>query len=255
MYDLSTRRSVLALVDQGRSINSVSAETGISRAAIRSWRREIHPARATVPCPRCASPPRPPADPAAYCYLLGLYLGDGCVSRLGRTYSLRIACAEAWPGLVDACEQAVLAVRGANRVSRVRQQGCVAVTAYSNHWPCLFPQHGKGKKHERRIVLAGWQRRVVDAHPWELVRGLVHSDGCRVVNRTSRIVGGERKRYAYPRYFLTNRSEDILRLYADTLTAVGVEWKVTRRAGVPYNVSVARRGSVALMDAYVGPKH
>ena len=26
------------------------------------------------------------------------------------------------------------------------------------HWPCLFPQHGPGRKHERPIVLEDWQR-------------------------------------------------------------------------------------------------
>jgi hypothetical protein len=34
-------------------------------------------------------------------------------------------------------------------------------------------------KHERPIVLARWQRAVIAAHPRELVRGLIHSDGCR----------------------------------------------------------------------------
>jgi hypothetical protein len=208
-----------------------------------------------VPCPRCAPEPRLPDEPAAYCYLLGLYLGDGCISRLGRTYSLRIACADAWPGLIDECERALRAVRSGNRTGRVRQQGCVSVWAYSNHWPCLFPQHGPGKKHERRIRLEPWQQQAVDAYPWEFVRGLVHSDGCRVINWTARVVAGERKRYEYPRYFLTNKSEDILRIYSETLTKVGVEWRITRRAGAPYNVSVARRASVVLMDAHVGAKH
>ncbi len=61
-----------------------------------------------------------------------------------------------------------------------------------------LPQHGPGKKHERRIVLESWQQAVVDAHPWAFVRGLVHSDGCRITNWTTRVVNGERKRYEYP---------------------------------------------------------
>lgn len=43
MYDVSTRRQTLALVSQGRSLNSVSRETGISRAAIRSWQSRLEP--------------------------------------------------------------------------------------------------------------------------------------------------------------------------------------------------------------------
>jgi hypothetical protein len=128
------------------------------------------------------------------------------------------------------------------------------VTSYSLHWPCLFPQHGPGRKHERRIVLEAWQRAIADAHPWELIRGLVHSDGCRITNWTMRAVGGETRRYEYPRYFFTNKSQDILTIFSGALDRVGVQWKVTRRGGQPYNISVARREAVALMDRHVGPK-
>lgn len=118
-----------------------------------------------------------------------------------------------------------------------------------------LPQHGPGRKHERRIALEPWQQRTVDAYPWEFIRGLVHSDGCRITNWTIRPVAGELRRYEYPRYFFTNKSQDILTLFSTTLDRVGVEWKVTRRGGQPYNISVARRTSVALMDLHIGPKH
>lgn len=87
--------------------------------------------------------------------------------------------------------------------------------------------------------------------PWEFIRGLIHSDGCRVTNWTTRLIGGEQKRYEYPRYFFTNLSADILRLFTDTLDLVGVHWKQANSR----NISVARRASVALMDAHVGPKY
>jgi hypothetical protein len=35
----------------------------------------------------------------------------------------------------------------------------------------------------------------------------------------------------------------------------GIEWKQCTRHGNPYNISVARKASVALMDAHVGPKY
>lgn len=108
---------------------------------------------------------------------------------------------------------------------------------------------------ERSIVLEPWQRDIVDAYPWEFVRGLIHSDGCRIINWTTRVVGGERKRYEYPRYFFTNKSDDIRKLLTDTLDQVGVEWTTLARGSDPFNVSIARKGSVALMDAYVGAKY
>ncbi|RYJ26961.1 hypothetical protein CU044_3455 [Streptomyces sp. L-9-10] len=137
----------------------------------------------------------------------------------------------------------------------LRKQGCVAVTSYDRHWPCLFPQHAPGKKHDRPIVLEPWQQQVVDDHPWELLRGLIHSDGCRITNWTIRLVGGKKKRYEYARYFFTNRSADILRLFTDALDAVGVEWKPANQHRSVQNISIAKRASVALMDARVGPKY
>lgn len=254
MYDLETRKRALALLDQGFSQNSVSKQTGISRAAIRSWQTRIEPLdrnRAKA-CPRCGDTPTEIEDPAAYAYLLGLYLGDGCISATRRgVYSLRIACADAWPGLIDACAEAVQKVRPSNKVCRVRSQGCQYVTSFSKHWPCLFPQHGPGKKHNRKIALELWQRNIVDAYPWAFIRGLIHSDGCRIINWTTRLVGGEQRRYEYPRYFFTNLSADIMGLFTGALELVGVDWKQAN----PRNISVARRASVALMDAHVGPKH
>ncbi|MDI3390649.1 helix-turn-helix domain-containing protein [Streptomyces sp. B-S-A8] len=260
MYDLSTRKRALSLVSQGRSLNSVSKETGISRAAIREWMVRIEPLPRMrpqrEPCCRCGPTPAWPADPAAYSYLLGLYLGDGCISPGARTgYFLRIACADVWPGLIDACVEAVKEANPSGKAARVQATGHVSVVGYSQHWPCLFPQHGPGKKHDRKIALELWQQEIVDAHPWEFVRGLIHSDGCRITNWTTRIVAGVKKRYEYPRYFFTNKSDDIRRLCTDTLDRLGVQWAKCTRNGIPFNISIARKDSVALMDTHIGPKY
>jgi hypothetical protein len=122
--------------------------------------------------------------------------------------------------------------------------GCVAVSAHWSHWPCLFPQHGPGRKHQRPIVLADWQSAIVEAYPRQLLRGLIHSDGCRVINR----VWGDR--YRYPRYLFTNTSKDILQIFRDACDAIGVE----HRNSKANTISVARRNSVASLDAFIGPK-
>ena len=59
-------------------------------------------------------------DPAAYAYLLGLYLGDGHLVTSGKAPVLRIACTATYPGLIDSCEQAMLAVLAA-KVQRIQQ--------------------------------------------------------------------------------------------------------------------------------------
>jgi hypothetical protein len=104
-----------------------------------------------------------PQEP--YAYLLGLYLGDGCLSPYPRdVYRLRIVCTNRYPELIRACELAMGKVLP-NKVSRVTKagEGCTEVSAYSKHWPCLFPQHGPGRKHERKIELTVWQQELVDA--------------------------------------------------------------------------------------------
>ena len=116
--------------------------------------------------------PEPTSD---YAYVLGLYLGDGCISANGAPARgirvLRIACADAWPGLLAECKQAVKAIRPANKVGTVQSDGCSYVTAYSRHWPCLIPQHGPGRKHDRRIELAPWQRPITGQYPDRFARG------------------------------------------------------------------------------------
>ncbi|WP_406291186.1 helix-turn-helix domain-containing protein [Embleya sp. NBC_00896] len=182
---------------------------------------------------------------------MGIYLGDGHIISKPRQHHLTVSCCDAWPGLIDEAEAAMRVVLPQASTSRVQRTGCTDVKSYSRHWTCLFPQHGPGRKHERSIVLEPWQNEIVRAEPWALVRGLIHSDGCRNVNWTTRTVGGERKRYEYPRYLFSNESMDIMRILTTTLDQLGVEWKFARR-----NVlSVARRASVALMDEHIGPKY
>lgn len=139
---------------------------------------------------------------------------------------------------------------------RVRRPGCHNVKVYSKHLTCYFPQHGPGKKHERAIALEPWQQEIVDDHPWDFLRGLIHSDGTRITNWTTKTVRGEVRRYEYPRYFFTNTSTDIIGLFTATLDAVGVQWKASiPRSTGQVNISIARKDSVALMDAHIGPKH
>jgi hypothetical protein len=125
---------------------------------------------------------------------------------------------------------------------------CVTeVHATFAHWPCLLP-HGPGPKHTRATALAPWQRSIaIDAHPAVLVRGLVHSDGCRCINRVTSSRG---KTYEYARYLFTNKSIDIQHLFLEACAHVGIAARPNNR----YSVSVARREAVERMDAIVGPK-
>jgi hypothetical protein len=202
-------------------------------------------------CDACGGPAHDHASlpRGSYSYLLGMYLGDGCLARTGRGgYSLRIALDEAYPGIVNAAREAIAAVKGGPlpHTARHGRGACVVITSYWKVWPCLFPQHGPGRKHERRIELAPWQNEIVAAAPEAFLRALIHTDGWRGMNRV-RVKGGD---YAYPRYQFSNRSEDIRRLFTATCDRLGVAWRPWGR----FHISVARRDAVAILDRFIGPK-
>ena len=256
MYSLDVRLRTLALIDSGSSLRSISMSTGINRTTLREWRD--HRDRACAPpasCPRCADDPTLPEPRSDYAYLLGLYLGDGCISVGGNpakgVWKLRVICADAWPGLIQECVRAMRAVRPTSKVMMVQKQGCQEVLSYSRHWPCLFPQHQPGKKHLRRIELQPWQQAIVTEFPGEFVRGLFHSDGYRGVNRVRRVLADGDHWYEYPRYLFTNESQGILELCGAALDRLGVQWRFSR----PDVISVAKKEAVALLDTFVGPKY
>ncbi|MEV4219506.1 helix-turn-helix domain-containing protein [Nonomuraea sp. NPDC049725] len=248
MHSRETVTLALRLSAQGLSDRHIAARCGVSVSSLRRWRASTdraleQPRRST--CPRCHGQP---LDLPSYAHLLGLYLGDGHIVRCRRAvYQLAVQCDDAWPGLIEETAQVMARVMPQSAVSRRRRRGCTEVKSYSKHWPCLFPQHGPGLKHQRPITLEGWQQEIVDAHPGLFVRGLMHSDGYRGVNRVRH---GERC-YAYPRYLFRNESRDILALCGRALDVLGVAWRHNKRN----ELSVARREAVALLDLHVGPKH
>ena len=198
--------------------------------------------------PSSASPNEPLT--AEYAALLGFYLGDGCLSHAPRTTALRVSCDRVYPGIISDVEHCIGAVHPVRSIHRVLVPGAIVVQNSWKHWPCLFPQHGPGRKHERPIVLASWQDEIVAAHPWDFLRGLLHSDGARVNNWATQVVAGERRRYDYPRWQFVNASEDILGLCTSTLDLVGVPWRRSGRR----TVSVSTRAGVAELDEHVGVK-
>jgi hypothetical protein len=181
--------------------------------------------------------------PDAYVYLLGLYLGDGCIAAHPRgVYRLRVILDSAYPKIIAEASRAMRAVRPISKVGKVKRPGCVEVSSYWKGWPCLFPQHGPGRKHRRRIEFHTWQRELASRMPDLLLRGLIHSDGCRFMNTGS---GGWRN----PRYSFTNLSEDIRSIFTDACDLMDLRWTSAGRT-----IYVSRKADVARMDTFIGPK-
>ncbi|WP_117000114.1 transcriptional regulator [Desertimonas flava] len=255
MYSDAIVAQALALERTGRSPDSIASELGISRTTVVAWLRvgsslvaERGASRLGRPTYRgeCIDPAS--LDPSAYAYLLGQYLGDGCISAVKRSFRLRITCCDDYPGVMDECELAIVTVRPEAQVRRLPRTGCTELSDSWHHWPCLLPHGRGGVKHTRLIELTEWQRHLaLEAAPGQFVRGLIHSDGWRGTNR---VRGANGKTYEYPRYLFSNRSADIRQLFVDGCERISVG---TRRMNA-WTVSVAKRADVAILDQVVGPK-
>jgi hypothetical protein len=261
MHTRAAVARVLELRDEGLGARQIASRTGLPLGTVRDWlagklpRHSQHGLVGTVAegCDQCGHEAHRFSElPTSYAYLLGIYLGDGCISAGPRgVYRLRINLDLAYPGIVDECEAAMRDVAPQNRVYRLLRKGnyvarqepsLVEVSAYSKSWPCLFPQHGPGRKHLRPIRLSGWQRVLVARNPELLLRGLIHSDGSRFLN-TGR--GG----WVCPRYVFNNKSEDIREIFCQACDLLGLRYTFAPRA-----VYVSRKADVARLDEFIGPK-
>lgn len=250
-----TVASALAASDAGMRDADNAARHGVAVKTIRRWRRLYQrrglprgQPQSSVPCPRCTGAS---LDREAYAALLGWYLGDGHISTQRRgVYGLHIYNDQKYPAITQDVVGLMRRVKPGGRPHTRLAPGCVVITVSWKHWPCLFPQHGPGRKHERQLGMTSWQWAIVEEHPAAFLRGLFHSDGCRVDNWATRIVAGEKKRYAYPRWQFSNRSEEILGWCGDALDLVGIPWRRSHR----WVISVSRREAVETLDRLIGPK-
>lgn len=228
---------------------------GVAIKTIRRWRRLYvrrgqprGQAHTRVPCPRCDLAD---LDEAAYAELFGWYLGDGHLTRGRRdVFNLHVFNDHRYPLDNARIADLMSRVKVGGRPHTRMVPGCVITTVSWKHWPCLLPQHGPGRKHERTLGMADWQWRIVEDHPGAFLCGLFHSDGCRVNNWATRMVAGEKKRYEYPRWQFVNASAEILGWCGDALDLAAIAW---RRSG-PRTISVSRREAVAQLDELIGPK-
>ena len=249
-----------ALFREGWSPSDVSRALSIPRRTVGEWQVAMQAGLTSRTTRRASTARQPPACPIcvgrdldshSYAYLLGLYLGDGCLSpQKATSWKLRIVQDSRYPDLILECVQAMEAVLDLCRVHIHDRGTWVEIHSSWPHWICLFPQHGSGKKHDRSIVLAPWQQEIANSEAQALVRGLIHSDGHRAINEIHhRSVTGP-KRYRYVRYQFKNVSKDIQQIFTTALDRLDVGWTQASNT----TISIARRADVDRLDQFVGPK-
>jgi len=242
--------------DDGVSDRANAEIHGVAIKTIRRWRRvyqrEGRPRGQgfrPTPCPRCDGAE---LDEAAYALLLGWYLGDGHIVAARRgVYTLQISNDQKYPDLNQEIAATIRRVKPTASPCLRGGSTAIRIEARWKHWPCLFPQHGPGRKHLRKIELVEWQRQIVAKYPEQLVRGLFHSDGCRFVNWASKPAKDDgTKRYYYVRSMFSNESEDIRDILTETLDLLGIPWRTPRVNAV----AVSRREGVEAWDRFAGAK-
>jgi hypothetical protein len=228
---------------------------GVAVKTIRRWRREYQrrgkprgQEHLSALCPRCGEGA---LDEPAYAELLGWYLGDGHLSRGRReVWNLHIFNDVRYLELNAHVQDLMRRVKPNCRPHTRLVPGCLITTVGWKHWPCLFPQHGPGRKHERHLGMEQWQWDVVTTHPGDFLRGLFHSDGCRMNNYSTRVVEGRPIRCYYPRWQFTNNSQEIRDWCCEALDMVGIAWRQSNWK----TISVARRNDVQRLDDLLGLK-
>jgi len=251
MYSAEDYERVVGLIGTGLGDRPIARLTGIPRSTIHHWRSGGSPLTRR---PVMVDATWRPDAPDSYCYLLGLYLGDGHITTSGDYQAcLRLTLDETYPELVQEAREAI--VRNAPEANACRYDHgkgrTVILQAAHPVWRYAFPQHGPGKKHERPIRLEPWQQELTEMHPREFLRGLIHSDGCRTTNRfKTSLPSGRVREYAYTRYFFSNLSADIRAIFCDHCELLGIRWTQSN----PRNISVSHRASIALLDSFIGPK-
>jgi len=129
-----------------------------------------------------------------------------------------------------------------NKVSSYRRPNanCIDISVHNNMLPSLFPQHGIGKKHARKIHLAGWQENLVIQNPQLILSGLVESDGC--------IYFADQKGKEYLRYGFANKSKDIVDIFMWAAELIGVKPTICfNKKDEIYRVTISKKQDIYIM--------
>ena len=188
-----------------------------------------------------------------YSYILGLYLGDGYICKTSRTYKLRIGLDIKYNNINNLINNKLQILFPKNKVYKLKIKNkikskftMIELSVHSNLLPFLFPQIGKGKKHDRSIELTQWQFEILDTK-W-FVMGLFHSDGCYYFNKKSNTYY----------YSFSNLSKQIIDLFQESLNILQINSFITKTLvnnKIKYQVVVGSKCDVKKLFHILGDKN
>lgn len=196
--------------------------------------------------------------PESYCYVLGMYLGDGYINEAARkgVFRIRITLDNKHPQIIEECRDELSKLLPDNKVSVThssKESSCSDVSCYSRLLPIIFPQHGKGLKCDRDVSLKDWQLNYVKQYPKAFLKGLMKSDGCRYISTSK----SKDKIYQRPMYGFTNASKDIAKMFmwcCDTLDIHYTVYIKPRKASHHhdvYSITISKKDDVEFLDEFV----
>jgi hypothetical protein len=173
-------------------------------------------------------------DRQSYAFILGVYLGDGCISKTHRqnVFKIRIFCDAKYVNILNEITKSLEIIFPNSKTLKRNHTSvnCIEIYLYSSHILKLFPQHGLGRKHERPIVLEDWQREIIDEYNVEFLKGLIYTDG-------SFYYSGK---YEYCNF--TNKSMDIMNLCSESMKKLNINHKIREKNKDPkyycYNIQI-----------------
>ena len=236
-YAEHLKNEIIDKINKGGNKKSISRKYNIPRSTIRYWHE-------TKDIKKEGKIEISNIDPISYSYILGVYLGDGHIDKMKRTYRLRIALDSRQDLVIEECAKNLEILFPSNKIKidKIKNTNSVIIKVYSSCLPTIFPQYGKGAKHNRNIILTDEQEKIIIND--KLMLGLFHTDGSFFV------VNGK-----YPRYQFTNKSKQILDIFGKCLIYYGITPKIRKRKNGVYDIQIQNRKDFDKLYDVLGEKY